>query len=95
MIVVGSTNSSNSNRLRELSETLGVPSYLVDQPRQIKQEWFDGVDVVGVTAGASAPEILVKQVIDQIKHWGGEVVNEANGPKESVSFSLPIELRTT
>ena len=95
VIVVGSTNSSNSNRLRELSETLGVPSYLVDQPRQIKQEWFDGVDVVGVTAGASAPEILVKQVIDQIKHWGGEVVNEANGPKESVSFSLPIELRTT
>jgi len=93
VIVVGSTNSSNSNRLRELSETLGVPSYLVDQPQQIKQEWFDGVDVVGVTAGASAPEILVKQVIDQIKHWGGKVVNEASGPLESVSFSLPIELR--
>jgi len=93
VIVVGSTNSSNSNRLRELSETLGVPSYLVDQPAQIKQEWFGGIDVVGVTAGASAPEILVKQVIDQIKHWGGTVVNEANGPTESVSFSLPIELR--
>ena len=95
VIVVGSTNSSNSNRLRELSETIGVPSYLVDQPEQIKQEWFDDVEVVGVTAGASAPEILVKQVIDQIKHWGGTVVNEANGPKESVSFSLPIELRTS
>ena len=93
VIVVGSTNSSNSNRLRELSETLGVPSYLVDQPEQIKQEWFDGVEIVGVTAGASAPEILVKQVIDKIKDWGGEVVNEANGPTESVSFSLPIELR--
>lgn len=93
VIVVGSTNSSNSNRLRELSETIGVPSYLVDQPEQIQQEWFDGIDVVGVTAGASAPEILVKQVIDQIKYWGGTVVNEANGPKESVSFSLPIELR--
>jgi len=93
VIVVGSTNSSNSNRLRELSETLGVPSYLVDQPEQIKQTWFDGVDIVGVTAGASAPEILVKQVIDQIKHWGGKVVNEANGPLENVSFSLPIELR--
>ena len=93
MIVVGSTNSSNSNRLRELSETLGVPSYLVDKPRQIEQSWFDGVDIVGITAGASAPEILVKQVIDKVKHWGGKVVNEANGPIEDVSFSLPIELR--
>jgi len=95
LIVVGSPNSSNSNRLRELSETIGVPSYLVDEPSQIKKEWFDDIEVVGVTAGASAPEILVKQVIDQIKHWGGTVVNEANGPKESVSFSLPIELRTS
>lgn len=93
VIVVGSTNSSNSNRLRELAETIGVPSYLVDQPEQIQQTWFEGVGTVGVTAGASAPEILVKQVIDQIKCWGGKVVNEANGPKESVSFSLPIELR--
>lgn len=93
VIVVGSTNSSNSNRLRELSETLGVPSYLVDKPEQIQRQWFDGVDVVGVTAGASAPELLVKQVIDQIKHWGGTVVNEANGPVENISFSLPIELR--
>ena len=93
VIVVGSTNSSNSNRLRELSETLGVPSYLVDQPEQIQQEWFEGVGIVGVTAGASAPEILVKQVIDKIKDWGGEVVNEVNGPTETVSFSLPIELR--
>ena len=94
VIVVGSTNSSNSNRVKELSEQLGVASYLVDEPSQIKREWFDNVDVVGVTAGASAPEILVKQVIDQIKHWGGQVVNEANGPVESISFSLPIELRT-
>lgn len=95
VIVVGSTNSSNSNRLRELSETLGVPSYLVDQPEQIQQAWFDGIDVVGITAGASAPEILVKQVIDQVKFWGGTVVNEANGPIESISFSLPIELRSS
>lgn len=93
VIVVGSPNSSNSNRLKELSEQIGVPSYLVDQPGQIKQIWFDGIGVVGVTAGASAPEILVKQVIDQIKEFGGEVVNEADGPKESVSFSLPVELR--
>ncbi|RBP52661.1 4-hydroxy-3-methylbut-2-enyl diphosphate reductase [Arenicella xantha] len=93
VIVVGSPNSSNSNRLRELSENIGVPAYLVDEPGQIDRSWFDGVDVVGVTAGASAPEILVKRVIDQIKHWGGTVVNEAKGPIENVSFSLPIELR--
>jgi len=93
VIVVGSVNSSNSNRLRELSQTLGVPSHLVDKPEQIRRRWFDGVDIVGVTAGASAPEILVKQVIDQIKHWGGTVVNEASGPVENISFSLPIELR--
>ena len=95
VLVVGSTNSSNSNRLRELAETIGVPSYLVDKPEQIKEEWFENVDVVGVTAGASAPEVLVKQVIDQVKAWGGEVVNEASGPVENVSFSLPIELRTS
>ena len=95
VIVVGSPNSSNSNRLRELAENIGVPSYLVDQPEQIERKWFDGVDVVGVTAGASAPEILVKQVIDQIKDWGGTVVNEANGPLENISFSLPIELRNS
>jgi len=95
VIVVGSPNSSNSNRLRELSENMGVPSYLVDQPAQIDQKWFDQVNTVGITAGASAPEILVKQVIDQVKEWGGKVVNEANGPIENVSFSLPIELRTS
>lgn len=95
VVVVGSPNSSNSNRLKELAEKMGKPGYLVDQPEQIEQQWFDNIDVVGVTAGASAPEVLVKQVIDQIKEWGGQVVNEANGPKESVSFSLPIELRTS
>ncbi len=94
VLVVGSTNSSNSNRLRELSENIGVPSYLIDQPQQIQKEWFDDVSVVGITAGASAPEVLVKQVIDQVKMWGGKVVNEASGPVENVSFSLPIELRT-
>jgi len=93
VIVVGSSNSSNSNRLKELSLTLGVPSHLVDNSGQLKREWFDGVDIVGVTAGASAPEILVKEVIDQIKQWGGTVANEASGPVESISFSLPIELR--
>ena len=95
VLVVGSVNSSNSNRLRELSENIGVPSYLVDQPQQIQKQWFDGVNTVGITAGASAPEVLVKQVIDQVKAWGGKVVNEASGPVENVSFSLPIELRTS
>ena len=93
IIVVGSPNSSNSNRLRELSQQRDVPSYLVDAPEQIERAWFDGVETVGITAGASAPEILVKQVIDQVKAFGGTVVNEANGPVESVSFSLPVELR--
>ena len=93
IIVVGSANSSNSNRLRELSEQKNVPSYLVDAPDQLNEKWFEGVETVGITAGASAPEILVKQVINQIKDFGGTVVNEANGPLESVSFSLPIELR--
>lgn len=93
VIVVGSTNSSNSNRLRELAEQIGVSGYLVDQPEQIETHWFEGVDVVGVTAGASAPEVLVKQVVDRIKELGGKVVNEASGPIENVSFSLPIELR--
>ena len=94
VVVVGSPNSSNSNRLRELAEVIGVPSYMVDEAGQLEQEWFEGIEVVGITAGASAPEILVKQVIDQIKKWGGKVVNEADGLKETVSFSLPIELRS-
>ena len=66
----------------------------MDEAGQLEQEWFEGIEVVGITAGASAPEILVKQVIDQIKKWGGQVVNEADGLKETVSFSLPIELRS-
>jgi len=94
VVVVGSSNSSNSNRLRELSESIGVTSYMVDQAEQVEESWFDGIDVVGVTAGASAPEILVKGVIDRIKQLGGTVVNEVNGPVESVSFSIPIELRS-
>ena len=93
LLVVGSPASSNSNRLRELAETMGVPSYLVDEPGQIRRSWLNDVKVVGITAGASAPDILVKQVIDQVKHWGGTVVNEADGPVENISFSLPIELR--
>ena len=95
VVVVGSSNSSNSNRLRELSESIGVTSYMVDRAEQVEESWFDGIDVVGITAGASAPEVLVKGVIDRIKQLGGKVVNEVDGPVESVSFSIPIELRAS
>lgn len=93
VVVVGSANSSNSNRLRELSESIGVISHMVDHADQIEESWFDGIDIVGVTAGASAPEILVKGVIDRIKELGGVVANEVDGPEENVTFSIPIELR--
>ena len=68
---------------------------MVDRAEQVEESWFDGIEVVGVTAGASAPEILVKGVIDRIKELGGTVVNEVNGPVESVSFSIPRELRAS
>ncbi len=93
ILVVGSPNSSNSNRLREIAEQLGKKSYLIDTAKDMQQSWFNGIDVVGVTAGASAPEILVQQVIDQLKAWGGVSTNEIKGIEEKVVFSLPKELR--
>ena len=71
LIVVGSRASSNSNRLRELADRAGIPGYLVDGPEDLQREWFDGKQAVGVTAGASAPEVLVQQVIEQLRSWGG------------------------
>ncbi len=88
-IVVGSPNSSNSNRLRELADKLGTPAYLVDNKGQLKQEWFVGARKVGVTAGASAPEALVQQVLETLKEWGGHTATEARGKSERVVFSLP------
>ncbi|MGZ8158449.1 MAG: 4-hydroxy-3-methylbut-2-enyl diphosphate reductase [Methylobacter sp.] len=93
ILVVGSPNSSNSNRLREIAEQLGKQSYLIDTAKDMQQNWFEGIAVVGVTAGASAPEVLVQEVIDQLKQWGGQSTIEIQGIEEKVVFSLPRELK--
>jgi 4-hydroxy-3-methylbut-2-enyl diphosphate reductase len=94
LIVVGSPASSNSNRLREIAEKREIPGYLVDGADDLKREWFDGKRAVGVTAGASAPEVLVQQVIARLQEWGGGAVVESKGREENVVFSLPKALRT-
>jgi 4-hydroxy-3-methylbut-2-enyl diphosphate reductase len=94
MIVVGSQTSSNSNRLREIAEKAGIPGYLVDGPEDLRAEWFAGKKAVGVTAGASAPELLVQRVVARLKEWGGEGSEEIAGRAEHVVFALPRELRT-
>jgi len=93
MLVVGSPNSSNSNRLRELAENQGIPAYLIDEARLIQRAWLKGMQTVGVTAGASAPEAIVTGVVEQLRDWGAEMVAEAAGRKEPVTFSLPAELK--
>ena len=93
ILVVGSINSSNSNRLREIGERHAVPAYLIDNADAIQREWLDGKHCVGVTAGASAPEILVAKVIERLQSWGGESVTEHTGRREKVVFSLPRELQ--
>lgn len=93
ILVVGSPNSSNSNRLREIAEQLGKKAYLIDTAKDMKPEWFSVCQAVGVTAGASAPEILVQEVISQLKEWGGDVTTEIQGIEEKVVFSLPRELK--
>ncbi|MGR5176707.1 4-hydroxy-3-methylbut-2-enyl diphosphate reductase [Vibrio parahaemolyticus] len=93
MVVVGSTNSSNSTRLKELAEKLGTPAYLTDTPDLIEAEWFEGKGLVGVTAGASAPEELVNQIIDKIKALGADDVEEVLGREENMFFEVPRELQ--
>lgn len=93
MIVVGSVESSNSNRLKELAERLGCRAYLLDDPNEMQREWFDQVDIVGVTAGASAPEDLVQRVVSKLKEWGAEVTEEMPGVEENIVFALPRTLR--
>ncbi|WP_293662789.1 4-hydroxy-3-methylbut-2-enyl diphosphate reductase [Rhodoferax sp. OV413] len=93
VIVVGSPTSSNSNRLRELAEKLGTVSYMVDHADELKAEWFAGRSRVGLTAGASAPEVLVKAVIDRIKALGAVSVRKMDGIEETVKFPLPKGLR--
>ncbi|PKH05392.1 4-hydroxy-3-methylbut-2-enyl diphosphate reductase [Moritella sp. Urea-trap-13] len=93
MYVVGSKNSSNSNRLREKSENIGVPSYLIDNADDIDPALLAGKLKVGVTAGASAPKILIDQVVDKLQEYGGELVTEVEGRAENTIFEVPAELR--
>ena len=93
LVVVGSRSSSNSNRLRELADRAGIPGYLVDGPEDMKREWFEGKRSIGVTAGASAPEILVQRVLEQLRAWGAQLPREVVGREERVTFGLPRELR--
>lgn len=93
VLVVGSPTSSNSNRLREIAEKAGIPGHLIDGPEDLRPEWFEGVSTVGITAGASAPEILVQRVVGRLQEWGGHVAQEVAGEPENVVFSLPKVLR--
>ena len=95
ILVVGSPNSSNSNRLREIAEKNGKLGYLIDGPDDLQREWFSEKDVVGVTAGASAPELLVRRVIDRLMEWGGKTATEQTGREENIVFTLPKVLRKT
>jgi len=92
-MVVGAANSSNSNRLRELGERAGVESHLITRASDIPDSWLSGKETVGVTAGASAPEVLVQEVMDRLKEAGGTAPVEYDGIEETVSFSIPKELR--
>jgi len=94
IIVVGSPNSSNSNRLKELAIKNDIPGYLVDNADELNQEWFTGKENIGVSAGASAPELLVEEVIEKIKSWFNADLSADGESKESIIFQLPKELRT-
>ena len=89
VLVVGSPNSSNSNRLREVAQNQGVPAFMVDSAEDLRAEWLEGVGTVGVTAGASAPEVLVRNVIERLRALGAESVDELTGADEKVVFPLP------
>lgn len=93
VLVVGSVTSSNSNRLRELAERIGKQAHLIDGAEDMQQAWFSENDIVGITAGASAPELLVKGVVSQLKAWGATDDTEITGVEEKITFALPKELR--
>ncbi len=93
VVVVGSPNSSNSNRLREVAANVGVPAYLVDDADGLQAAWFAGKNKVGVTAGASAPEVLVQGVVERLQQFGAEHVTELQGITENVTFPLPKALQ--
>ena len=92
VIVVGSPTSSNSNRLRELAQRLGTEAYMVDTPDDLRAEWFEGKRSVGLTAGASAPHILVQQVIERLRALGAVSVRSLPGVEETINFPLPLGL---
>jgi len=93
VLVVGSPNSSNSNRLKEVAERQGVPAYLVDDAAHLQRQWVEGKACVGLSAGASAPEVLVSQVIERLKAWGANEVVEHSGKPETIVFPLPKPLQ--
>ncbi len=92
VLVVGSPNSSNSNRLKEVAEREGARAWLVDNADEIEKKWCEGVNTIGVTAGASAPQVLVDQVIARLREWGADTCEEQHGREENIVFSLPREL---
>jgi 4-hydroxy-3-methylbut-2-enyl diphosphate reductase len=95
VIVIGAANSSNSNRLVEVARSLGVPAHRVASFAELKPEWFRNTQIVGVTAGASVPEVLVEEVVEYFRsEFGAEVEDDAGGIREDVYFPLPLELRT-
>jgi 4-hydroxy-3-methylbut-2-enyl diphosphate reductase len=93
MLVVGSPNSSNSNRLRELAERLGTEAYLIDSPEQIQPAWLKDKKHIGVTAGASAPESLVQAVVNRLSSLGATTLEDSSGEPENVTFAMPKALR--
>ncbi|AUC89019.1 MULTISPECIES: 4-hydroxy-3-methylbut-2-enyl diphosphate reductase [Alteromonas] len=93
LLVVGAQNSSNSNRLRELAEKIGAKAYLIADANCIQKSWLENVNHIGVTAGASAPEVLVQGVVDRLKEWGAVSASERSGREENVEFAVPKELR--
>ncbi|WP_343860638.1 4-hydroxy-3-methylbut-2-enyl diphosphate reductase [Aliiglaciecola litoralis] len=93
LLVVGAQNSSNSNRLRELAEKIGAKAYLIDGADCIQKQWLENAQHIGVTAGASAPEVLVKSVIDKLIGWGAQKATERPGREENIEFAVPKELR--
>ncbi|MHB8265050.1 MAG: 4-hydroxy-3-methylbut-2-enyl diphosphate reductase, partial [Acidithiobacillus ferrivorans] len=92
LLVVGAPNSSNSSRLAELGTRLGTPTHLIEDAQQLRREWFDGVEKIGISAGASAPESLVQEIIDTLQSWGARIPKETPGVEEKVTFSLPLAL---
>ena len=93
LLVIGSNNSSNSNRLKEIASKKGITAYLIDDASQVSEQWLDGSSVIGITAGASAPEILVQQVMEKVSRLSDADVREVAGVKEDIAFALPRELR--